>query len=86
VVTILQRDHDATLSVRDFGPGLPADRIEQMFQPFGVDHTASTEAGVGLGLAIARLHVEAQGGRLEYASAGEGALFTIRVPVHAPAT
>src|SRR5438309_4484074 len=67
----------AEVSVRDFGPGLPADRAEKVF-----DHFFSTKAeGMGMGLTIARSIVEAHAGTLgaEDAEAG-GALFFFHLP------
>ena len=53
----------ARIVVVDHGPGVPAERREVMFEPFQRLGDASGD-GVGLGLAVARGLVEAQGGEL----------------------
>ena len=78
-----QSAEGVSLSVRDTGPGLPAARLAELFQPFNrLGREASDVAGAGLGLAVARRLIEAMGGRLEADSReGEGAVFTVRLPV-----
>nr|WP_234913499.1 ATP-binding protein [Sinorhizobium meliloti] len=48
------------LSVADMGPGIPAEMQSEVFKPF----VSPTKGGLGLGLAICRSIVEAQGGKL----------------------
>jgi len=52
--------------VCDQGPGIPPDEVDKLFIPFqrGTRQPAGALKSSGLGLAIARAHVEAQGGRL----------------------
>ena len=80
-----QSAEGVSLSVHDTGPGLPAGRLADLFQPFNrLGREASDVPGAGLGLAVARRLVEAMGGRLEAESReGEGAVFTLRLPVAA---
>jgi len=68
------------LAVSDTGPGIPADLLPRIFEPY-----VTTKArGLGLGLAIARRIVDAHGGRIEAASIpGLGSRFTITLPVEA---
>ena len=70
--------------VRDEGPGLaPADQA-RLFMPFTCGGTRKTagERSVGLGLAIARLIVEAHGGRIWVESTpGHGATFRFCLPL-----
>jgi signal transduction histidine kinase len=51
------------ISVCDQGPGIPADRIETVFERFAQVHQHDRR-GLGLGLFIARRIVEAHAGRI----------------------
>ncbi|WP_407179195.1 sensor histidine kinase [Bradyrhizobium sp. STM 3562] len=73
----------AMIEVRDTGPGIPAAHRDRIFDRFyRVDTSRSREeGGVGLGLAIARWAVEANGGQLELASGGtDGSSFRLILP------
>jgi heavy metal sensor kinase len=73
----------AMIEVRDTGPGIPATHQDRIFDRFyRVDTSRSREAGgVGLGLAIARWAVEANGGQIELASdVTDGSLFRVILP------
>ncbi len=71
-------------SVRDEGPGIPPEEQKRLFAPFARAGTRKTagERSVGLGLAIARLVVEAHGGRIWVESVpGSGSDFLFSLPV-----
>jgi heavy metal sensor kinase len=71
------------IEVRDSGPGIPGAHRDRIFDRFyRVDASRSREeGGVGLGLAIARWAIEANGGRIELASdERRGSLFRIFLP------
>lgn len=64
------------IDVRDTGPGLPVEFLDQPYEPF-----RSTKAsGLGLGLAISRAIVEAHGGELRAIRGGAG-LFEVVLPI-----
>lgn len=72
--------------IQDTGPGIPAEDLPRVFERFyQVDKSRASvgeERGAGLGLAITRELVEAHGGSIEASSApGQGATFTVRLPV-----
>lgn len=65
------------LSVRDTGPGIPADRLDRVFEPF----FSTKEGGLGIGLYLVARIVEAHGGRIEVRSReGSGTEFIMDVP------
>ncbi len=74
---------EAIVRVVDQGPGLEPAELERVFDPF-YRHADDPRSGAGLGLAIARGFVEANGGRVWAESRpGQGATFAIALPVAA---
>jgi PAS domain S-box len=71
-------------SVRDTGPGVPADRQDRLFKAFSqVDASTTREfGGTGLGLAICARLVSRMGGRIWVDTApGEGSNFQFEIPL-----
>ena len=67
-------------TVRDNGPGIPAEELTQIFEPFhrlkGTEH----HDGLGLGLAIAQQWIKRMGGSIEASSVlGQGTTMQVRV-------
>ncbi|RMG83888.1 MAG: PAS domain S-box protein [Chloroflexi bacterium] len=77
----MMQDGELLISVRDSGPGIPADMLDRVFDKFSrVKHRGGPK-GVGLGLAFCRLAVEAHGGQIWVESQeGQGAEFIFTLP------
>jgi signal transduction histidine kinase len=86
VRTRVTSDGAIVVEVRDTGPGIPADRLRELFQPFavGATHSARTAGGTGLGLALARRISDACGATLTLESEpGRGTTARLVVPTAA---
>jgi two-component system sensor histidine kinase CpxA len=72
----------ATISVRDFGTGVPEVHLADIFKPFFrvEDDRSRASGGVGVGLAIARRAVEVHQGRICARNADPGLAITIELP------
>jgi signal transduction histidine kinase/ActR/RegA family two-component response regulator len=78
-------DKTLTLVVADNGIGISQEMLDNVFEMFvQVDSTLErTNAGLGVGLSLARRLVELHGGtiRAESAGLGKGSTFTVRLPI-----
>lgn len=73
----------AVLHIRDYGPGVPEEELERLFEPFyRIETHRSREngAGVGLGLAIADRAVRVHHGVIKARNAYPGLLVELRLP------
>ena len=81
-ISAVQKEEMWVISVRDNGIGFDSKYATAIFAPFKRLHSASEFPGTGVGLAICRRIVEAQGGRIwAEAQPGEGATFSFSLPV-----
>jgi two-component system, OmpR family, sensor histidine kinase KdpD len=87
IVVTSSRGDDGTVlvSVRDHGPGVDKDRRQEIFDGFA---RRESDAGAGLGLAIAKTFVEAHGQCIwvDDGPDGRGAVFTVSLPAAKPLT
>jgi two-component system sensor histidine kinase MtrB len=80
-IEVAEFEDRVSLAVRDYGVGMSADEVSQVFERFWRADPARTEGGTGLGLAIARGDVELHGGSLRvWSRPGEGTEFIITLP------
>ena len=76
-----QEDDRVAISVRDTGPGIPPDVLPQVFERFYHGEVLRSGVSTGLGLAIAKELIEAQGGAIFVESQlGQGSVFTVTLP------
>ncbi|MEM8873390.1 MAG: ATP-binding protein [Planctomycetota bacterium] len=78
---------EVRISVADQGPGIPADRHDEIFEKFRqLDQGVTrTHGGTGLGLAISRELTDLLGGRIAIESTpGKGATFLVTLPLVVP--
>ena len=82
VVTSSRQGETVVASVRDTGPGIPADELPALFEKYWRRKRHSHQDGSGLGTFIVKSLVEAQGGRVEVESTlGMGTSFKVILPV-----
>jgi signal transduction histidine kinase len=82
-VSAKQNGANLEVSVKDDGPGIPAEQLEHIFERFTRGDAGLTQrvGGTGLGLAISKSLVELHGGTIGAESApGEGSTFYMRLP------
>jgi signal transduction histidine kinase len=77
-IRTLRVENFAELSVSDRGPGIPEDKLKEVFEPF----FTSKPNGMGMGLSIAHTIVEAHNGHISAKNRNHGgATFRIRLPL-----
>ena len=78
-VELIRAADEIRLSVADSGPGIPADRLDRVWEPF---YTTRAE-GTGLGLYLCRKIAQEHGGRMELQNRPQGGLLaSLVLPVH----
>ncbi len=84
LINAYKKQNMCHFTVRDFGPGIPADKIPLLFQRFFRVDKERDQAlgGTGLGLAICKSIVETHGGTISVKSEiGKGAEFVVQIPL-----
>jgi len=79
-VTVERRASEVIVRVQDYGPGIDADVLPHIFDPF-FSTKLGADQGMGLGLSVSRSLIEAMGGRIEVVSnPGKGSCFSAVFP------
>ena len=83
VISAETADKDARLCVTDRGQGISAETLPHLFERFYRADNAGSTPGLGLGLYITRMLVEAHGGRIwAESTVGEGSTFIVTLPIN----
>jgi PAS domain S-box-containing protein len=84
-LTAWREEAEAVVTVRDTGPGIPANELPRVFEMFAQVQREGARGlgGLGIGLTMARSLVEMHGGSIGVASegVGHGSEFTVRLPL-----
>lgn len=68
-----------TVDIEDTGPGIPADTLDAIWEPFYT--TKSEDAGTGLGLSICKEIISSHGGTISATNGAHGARFSMKLPI-----
>lgn len=82
-VSLTETAEAIRIQIADKGPGIPEERMDEMFQPFVRLEPSRNQqtGGFGLGLSIAKDIIEGHGGTIRLANRPEGGLFvTVDLP------
>jgi len=78
----MHRKGEVVVVVADTGPGIAAEEVPLLFEKYRRGVGSRRQAGLGLGLFIAKTLVERHGGRIEVESVvGSGTQFRVILPV-----
>ncbi len=86
-IRLVRETNGPAIDVEDHGPGIAAEEVERVFEPFfrAADARRRGIGGVGLGLAVTARIAAALGGGVELSNRpGKGCCFTIRLPGFPP--
>jgi signal transduction histidine kinase len=82
VTRYLPEQNVAQIEIRDTGPGIAADQMDQLFSPFV---STKKSRGTGLGLPVSQKILSEHGGKITVKSLpGHGACFTLELPAVSP--
>ena len=83
VVKLAKKEQDIEMSVRDFGVGIPKNKVRKIFERFyRVDETASQFSGLGIGLHISKEIITRHNGKIWAESEfGKGSTFFFTLPI-----
>ncbi len=84
-ITVAHTDNHATISIHDTGEGIPADKLDRIFERFYQSPSSSNDrnVGTGIGLDLTRSLVELHHGTItaQNNTDGKGCLFVVTIPM-----
>jgi PAS domain S-box-containing protein len=82
ILRFTRKESEVELAVSDHGIGIPPESVKRLFERYYRTNAGKARAGgLGLGLYIAHMIVEAHGGRIDVSSeVGKGSTFTLTLP------
>jgi signal transduction histidine kinase len=82
-VTSRAHNGNASIEITDTGPGISADDLPRIFEPYYSASRKHHESGTGLGLFIGKGIVDAHGGQIRCTSEpGVGTTFVVSLPLN----
>lgn len=86
-VSVLEDMNNVKISVKDYGVGIPADKIHRIFDRFERGNSPESVSGLGLGLYIVKQIIEGHHGKIEIESKiNQGSCFAVIIPKNANQT
>lgn len=81
-VNLQRAGKDAVVTIKDNGIGIPAEKLQIIFDPFEQVAFKNASTGLGIGLSLVKQFVEMHGGEVKATSPGlnKGSIFTVRLP------
>ena len=85
VITTTRKSGSVVVGVRDYGPGIPEDKLRNLFETgYQSAYTGEGSGGLGIGLALCKILVELHGGKIWVESKlSKGACFLFTLPLSA---
>ena len=82
LISLALEEAEVRVEVLDRGPGVPAEELERVFEPFHRLETSRSRetGGIGLGLSVARSIARAHGGDVTLNSTTTGLAAIVRLP------
>ncbi len=83
-VSAAKTDNKLSIRVSDTSPGIPSDKLKNLFKPFTAESLESSRFGnvSGLGLSITKKYAEILGGQISAASSvGKGTNYNLEIPI-----